>query len=463
MLKIEKTVVDLKKTVGKNYKEFWDFKGRYRVVKGGRGSKKSTTAALWYIYHLLKHKNANLLCVRQFYNSLKDSQFSELKKACERLKVSHLFDFKISPLEITVKETGQKILFRGFDNPDSITSITVSHGYLCWVWIEEAYQVANEEEFNKLDFSIRGINDESLFPQITLTLNPWSEMWIKKRFFDKKDKNILAITRNYYHNEFLSEEDKKMFEDLKKNDYNSYKIVGEGEWGLSKGGYFNEFSYNLHTVPDMEIDFREDYDFYASFDYGLDMFAAYFYRVDRFLNVYVYREIYKEDIIVSKAAQELAKYIKEENIRCVYAPFDMWNRQRESGRSIADIFLSYGIPLVKSPKGRVSGWLSVKEFLKPVTQDGKLTSRLKIARSCVNLINSLPKLTRDENNLSDVSRFPHDITHAPDALRYFLGNIFSPPEIYEKNLMPYEGYNFTNSKKEEELFIDESLIDSFYD
>ena len=324
MLKIEKTVVDLKKTVGKNYKEFWDFKGRYRVVKGGRGSKKSTTAALWYIYHLLKHKNANLLCVRQFYNSLKDSQFSELKKACERLKVSHLFDFKISPLEITVKETGQKILFRGFDNPDSITSITVSHGYLCWVWIEEAYQVANEEEFNKLDFSIRGINDESLFPQITLTLNPWSEMWIKKRFFDKKDKNILAITRNYYHNEFLSEEDRKMFEDLKKNDYNSYKIVGEGEWGLSKGGYFNEFSYNLHTVPDMEIDFSKDYDFYASFDYGLDMFAAYFYRVDRFLNVYVYREIYKEDIIVSKAAQELAKYIKEENITNENVTYTQW-------------------------------------------------------------------------------------------------------------------------------------------
>ena len=137
--------------------------------------------------------------------------------------------------------------------------------------------------------------------------------------------------------------------------------------------------------------------------------------------------------------------------------------QRESGRSIADIFLSYGIPLVKSGKGRVSGWLSVKEFLKPIHSDGKLTSRLKIARSCVNLIDSLPKLLKDENNLSDVARFPHDITHGPDALRYFLGNIIAPPEITEKNSMPYDGYNFTNSKKEEELFIDESLIDSFYD
>ena len=463
MSKIEQVVVDLTSTVGKNYSQFWNFKGRYRVVKGGRGSKKSTTAALWYIYHLLKHKNANLLCVRQYYNSLKDSQFAELKKACERLKVSHLFEFKISPLEITLKETGQKILFRGFDNPDSITSITVSHGYLCWVWIEEAYQVSNEEDFNKLDFSIRGIGDKSLFPQITLTFNPWCEMWIKKRFFDKKDKNILAITRNYYHNEFLSKDDIKMFEELKKSDFNSYKIVGEGEWGIASGGYFNEFSYNIHTTQDIEINFNDEYDFYASFDYGLDMFACYFYRVDRFSNVYVYREIYKDNVIVSKAAEEIARYINSENIKCVYAPFDMWNRQRESGKSIADIFLSYGIPLVKSGKNRVSGWLCVKEFLKPVSINNKLTSRLLIARSCVNLIDSLPKLTKDESNPSDVARFPHNITHGPDALRYFLGNIISPYEISQNVTMPYLGYNFKQEEKEEELFIDNDIIDSFYD
>ena len=462
MLAIDNIVVSIKEVVGKNYKEFWHFKGRYRVVKGGRGSKKSTTAALWYIYHLLKHKNANLLCVRQFYNSLRDSQFAELKKACERLKVSHLFEFKISPLEITLKETGQKILFRGFDNPDSITSITVSHGYLCWVWIEEAYQVSDEEEFNKLDFSIRGINDKTLFPQITLTLNPWCEMWIKKRFFDKKDKNILALTRNYYHNEFLSDDDIKMFEDLKKEDYNSYKIVGEGEWGIAKGAYFNEFSYNLHTVCDIEMSFTEEFEYYASFDYGLDMFACYFYRVDRYLNVYVYREIYKDNIIVSKAAEEILKYIKKENIRAVYAPFDMWNRQRESGRSIADIFLSYGIPLVKSGKSRVSGWLCVKEFLKPVNSGENVTSRLKIARSCVNLIDSLKKLTRDDNNFSDVARFPHEITHGPDALRYFLGNMISPPEDLKETKIGPE-YYFNYEKKEDELYIDEDFIDSFYD
>lgn len=454
--------MDLKNVVGKNYKEFWNFKGRYRVVKGGRGSKKSHTSALWFIYHLLKYKNANLLCVRQYYNSLKDSQFAELKKAAEHLKVSHLFDFKISPLEITVKSTGQKILFRGFDNPDSITSITVSNGYLCWVWIEEAYQVINEEDFNKLDFSIRGILDEELFPQITLTLNPWSEMWIKDRFFNKKDKNILAITRNYYHNEFLSKEDIKMFEDLKRDDYNSYKIVGEGEWGNASGAYFKEFSSDIH-IMDKELFPTSGCDVYASFDYGLDMFACYFYRVDRFMRVYVYREIYKSDIIVSDAASLIVQYIKNENVKGVYAPFDMWNRQRESGRSIADIFLNSGIPLIKASGGRVNGWLCVKEYLKPIYENNIKTSRLKISNDCINLINSLRKVEIDKNNPSDVSNFPHEITHAPDALRYFLGSIISPPEIAKETGTISEDYNFNNDEKEEELFIDDDMIESFYD
>ena len=288
-------------------------------------------------------------------------------------------------------------------------------------------------------------------------------MWIKKRFFDKRSKDVLALTRNYYHNEFLSESDKRMFEELKKNDYENYKIVGEGEWGIAKGSYFNEFSVMLHTTEDEAIDFNDGCDYYASFDYGLDMFACYFYRVDRFMNVYVYREIHKENVIVSEAARHIAKYIKNENIRCVYAPFDMWNRQRESGKSIADIFLNYGIPLVKATKDRVTGWLTVKEFLKPVSSFGRLTSRLKIARSCENLINCLPKLLRDEANPSDVARFPHDITHAPDALRYFLGSLISPPEeIYKKEEFS-SGYSFEKNKKEDELELSDELLLCFYD
>lgn len=84
----------------------------------------------------------------------------------------------------------------------SITSITVEKGFLCWAWFEEAFQIQSEDDFNKVDMSIRGELPEGYFKQIIITFNPWSEKhWLKKRFFDTEDPNILAITTTYKVNE----------------------------------------------------------------------------------------------------------------------------------------------------------------------------------------------------------------------------------------------------------------------
>lgn len=121
--------------IGKGYGDFWRFKGRYRVIKGSRASKKSATTALWFIYHLMKYPKANLLAVRKVERTLRDSCYAQLKWAIHRLGVDDYFHCTKSPLEITYKPTGQKILFRGMDDPLKITSITVDKGALCWVWI----------------------------------------------------------------------------------------------------------------------------------------------------------------------------------------------------------------------------------------------------------------------------------------------------------------------------------------
>lgn len=166
--------------VGKGYKTFWNFKGRYRVVKGSRASKKSKTAALWFIYNLMKYPGSNLLVVRKTYRTLKDSCFTDLQWACQRLKCSRFWEFKLSPLEATYKPTGQKILFRGLDDPLKVTSITVPVGSLCWGWIEEAYELTSEEDFSTLDESIRGELPDGLWKQWTITFNPWNEHhWLK--------------------------------------------------------------------------------------------------------------------------------------------------------------------------------------------------------------------------------------------------------------------------------------------
>ena len=109
--------VHLPEVVGKGYGTFWNFKGRYRVCKGSRASKKSKTTALNIIKRMMQYPEANTLVVRKVFRTLKDSCFTELKWAINRLGVSAYWEIKESPLEMTYLPTGQKIYFRGLDDP----------------------------------------------------------------------------------------------------------------------------------------------------------------------------------------------------------------------------------------------------------------------------------------------------------------------------------------------------------
>ena len=173
MSKISKININLPEKVGKGYGTFWRSKQRYLVCKGSRGSKKSVTTSMKLIYKIMEYPLSNALVIRQVFNTHKDSTWTQLKWAANNLGVSHLWKFSRSPLEATYLPTGQKILFRGLDDAMSITSITVEVGYLCFVWFEEAYQIKSEDDFNKVDMSIRGKLPEGYYKQIMITFNPW--------------------------------------------------------------------------------------------------------------------------------------------------------------------------------------------------------------------------------------------------------------------------------------------------
>ena len=244
--------VNLPDVVGKGYGRFWRSKNFYRVVKGGRGSKKSKTTALYYIVAILKYSWANLLVVRRFSNTNKQSTYTDLKWAANRLKVSHLFKFNESLPEITVKATGQKILFRGLDDPLKITSITVDNGLLSWLWLEEAYQVENQDKFETLVESIRGsIDSPDFFKQITVTFNPWSERhWLKSAFFDEETRfnDVFADTTTYRDNEWLDQQDIDRYEDLWRTNPRRAAVVANGDWGVAEGLVFENY-----TVRDFDI------------------------------------------------------------------------------------------------------------------------------------------------------------------------------------------------------------------
>lgn len=242
----------LPEIVGKGYKRFWNYTGRYRVVKGSRASKKSKTTALWIICNMMKFPDANTLVIRKTFRTLKDSCFAELKWAIHRFKVDAFWDVKESPLEMTYKPTGQKIYFRGLDDPLKVTSITVDIGCLCWMWIEEAYEITKESDFDMLDESIRGEVPEGLFKQITLTFNPWNERhWMKHRFFDDPDDQTLALTTNYKCNEWLDASDLKVFEDMKKRNPRRYKVAGLGDWGIVEGLVYENWKEQKFTLDDV--------------------------------------------------------------------------------------------------------------------------------------------------------------------------------------------------------------------
>lgn len=237
--------VDLPTIIGEGYGAFWGDKHFYRVVKGSRGSKKSKTTALNFIVRLLKYEWANLLVVRRYSNTNKQSTYTDFKWACNRLKVTHLFKFNESLPEITVKKTGQKILFRGLDDELKITSITVDVGSLCWAWFEEAYQIETEDKFSTVVESIRGSLDvPNFFKQITVTFNPWSERhWLKRVFFDEDTKraDTFSDTTTFRVNEWLDDGDKQRYEELYVTNPRRARIVCDGEWGVAEGLVFENF------------------------------------------------------------------------------------------------------------------------------------------------------------------------------------------------------------------------------
>lgn len=295
--------LSLQEVIGKGYVDFWNTKKRYRVLKGSRGSKKSKTTALNMIYRLFEYKEANCLCVRRYSNTLRDSVYSDLKWAIHKLNMDAFFDWTVSPMQITRKSTGQKILFRGLDDGLKITSISVDKGYLCFVWIEEAFEIG-EEDFNKLDMSIRGEVPDKYFKQITLTFNPWSATsWLKSKFFDKKDDDIFTKTTTWQCNEWLDESDRNIFLKMKSDNPRRYRIEGDGDWGIAEGIIYNNVKFESFDVE--EIRTKENIKASFGLDFGFtdpNAFVCLFID-NKDMKIYVFDEWYKTGVTNKKIAQ----------------------------------------------------------------------------------------------------------------------------------------------------------------
>ena len=388
--------------VGKGYGAFWRFKGRYKAVKGSRASKKSSTQALKAIIEIVENPTVNWLVVRKVERTLRDSCFAQLKWAIHRLQLDRYFKCSTSPLEITYVPTGQKILFRGLDDPLKVTSITVEVGSLCRLWVEEAYEITSEEAFDRLDESIRGQLPEGMYHQVVLTFNPWSDRhWLKKRFFDEPSGNVLAMTTNYMCNEFLSDSDLVLFEEMKKNP-RRYRTAGLGEWGIVEGLVFENWEEQAFDVNEVSKRPNVKSAFGMDFGYVNDPSTLFCGLVDTVAReIYVFDEMYEkgmsnEDILSKVSEMGYAK----ERIKADSA----------EPKSIAYLRKA-GLSRIRAAK---KGPDSIRAGIS-IIQDYKII----IHPRCVNFITEISNYTWDKDKFDNMVNKPiDDFNHLMDAMRY---------------------------------------------
>ncbi len=424
--------------IGAGYGEYWNDTSRYRVLKGGKGSKKSATTALNFIYRLMKYSQSNLLVVRRVMNTHRDSTFAQLKWAQEKLGVSHLWRNNVNPMEMTFIPTGQKILFRGFDDVLKLASTTVSFGYLNFVWIEEAFEIENEADFDKLDLSMpRGNVPEHLFKQTTLTFNPWSERhWLKSRFFDKEADNVSTYSTNYLCNEFLDETDRLVFERMKETNPRKYDVAGLGNWGIAEGLVFENWHVQDFNVSKLGAENKTEWQFrhFFGLDYGYtnDPTAFVAFAVNPIEKVlYIYDVHYETKMLNSDIAEMIKqKGFAKERIRADCA-------EPKSNDDLRRMGIGRILPSVKGKDSVINGITKLQEY------------KMFVLPSCKNMIAELSSYCwKKDRQTEKPLNMPEDTNnHLCDALRYAFEDVkfFKPSDPAIKNKYnPETKYNLSS-------------------
>lgn len=256
--------MNIKVDANPSFKKVNRSRKRYIVMKGSAGSGKSVDTAQNYILRLMKDKGRNLVCIRKADITNRDSTFAELTGAIYRMfgdKAERYWKINTSPLQLTFRKNGNKIIFRGMNDDkqrEKLKSITFQKGKLTDVWIEEATEIT-QADFEIIDDRLRGQLPEGQFYQIRMTFNPVNKNhWIKKVFFDIPDPNVLTHHSTYLGNRFIDEAYRARMERRKLVDPEGYLIYGLGEWGEIGGLILHnwevkEVSQNLEDYDDIAI------------------------------------------------------------------------------------------------------------------------------------------------------------------------------------------------------------------
>ena len=292
-----------------------------------------------------------------------------------------------------------------------------------------------EAQYVYLISRVRGAN--SYPKQIKSSTNPGGvgHGWVKERFVNAGKRGVaftgedgmsrIFIPALLDDNRFLCHGDPNYKKRLLALPERERKALLFGDWDIFEGQYFTEFSYDRHVIEPFEI--PSAWRRFRTIDYGLDRLACLWIAISPEGRFFVYREYCRSDLPISEAARAiLERTPKNEDVYATLAPPDLWSRSQETGRSKAALFSEFGLNFTKTSNDREAGWLSLKELLHGDEP------RLRIFSPCTEIIKCLPALQIDKIRTSDCATEPHDITHAPDALRGF-AIFYATPKKEEKS------------------------------
>lgn len=307
-----------------------------------------------------------------------------------------------------------------------------------WIFVDEATQFT-ERMFRMLAACLRGAN--GIPKRMYLTCNPGGvgHRWVKRLFIDRDFKtNCANPEENEDPNDYvfigatvddniaLSEKEKTAYKlalsQLPEDKRNAYRY---GDWSAMGGAYFSTFTQDNICAP---FKVPPHWHLYRSFDYGLDMFACFWWAVDEDGRAWCIREYEEKDLIVKDAAKAILSHTGiGESIVITWAPPDMWSRQRDSGKTSAEIFMQNGVALNKASNNRVQGHMAILDMLAPrpvhdpfvKERFGNTLPGLMFFSGCKAVIDDLQCIQSDDKDPNDCAKEPHEVTHTVDGVRYF--------------------------------------------
>jgi phage terminase large subunit len=435
-----KATLVLGETPNPRQMEFFKARAKYICYGGARGGGKSWAMRTKMVMLCGRYPGIKCLLLRRTLQELKENHVRQLQGLLYGAA-------KYSTEDKTFTFPNGSILKMGYCDREPDTRQYQGQEWDV-VGLEEATHFT-ETQYDDLTLCVRSTRTD-FSPRMYLTCNPGDvgHAWVKRLFIDRDYKDTenpddyVFIPAKVWDNAVLMRNNPEYVKKLQALPEDRRRAMLDGDWDVYEGQYFSEWRRELHVMDPIPL--QPWWQCYRAIDYGLDRCACLWAAFDELGRAYVYRELCVSNTIVSDAAR-LILAAGNEPIAATFMPADLLGKSSQTGESIYEKFDSAGLRGTPVNNKRVPGWLTVKEMLHPVDDGaGNVMPKLRIFKTCTELIRCIPQLQfAKTGDPSDVATEPHEITHAPDALRYMMDGrpqpgVKPPEETYYSRRKPIQ-------------------------